>query len=660
MKPSPPNGKGIHRRFDPRPTVHPGNEGERIALRHSLSARTGMPASPHPTPSPPAPNPVDRVLPLRELFFYGWQHVLVMYAGTVTVPLIFGAAIGLSPRQLVALINADLFTCGLATLLQSVGIWRFGARLPLVQGCSFICLPAMILIGKQAGLPTVYGAVIGCGLLTILIAPIFSSLLRFFPPAVIGSVIVAIGLSLMPTAAMWLGGGDPQSADFGSMINLALGLGTILVILALYVWGNTFISNLSALLGMVIGTLAAILLGLAHFDEVGRSSWIALTKPLMFGAPKFAVVPILVMEMAMLAVMTETTGNCLAIGRMVDRPVSPRILADAFRADGLATVLGGFLNSFPYNAYSQNTGLIALSGVKSRYVLSASGIIMFVMGLFPKLGAIIAGVPKPVLGGVGLVIFGMTVVAGIEELARAKFAGTRNALLIAVSIGMGMLPTVFPSLFDRIPDVLRLLLGSSAVLCGFTAVTLNIFFNHFNSKALADSSDDIRPMTSLSPLATPTETDLRHLRRCIALAAQARDAGQHPFAALVVDENGEVLVEAQNQSRPPNGDPTQHAELVAASRVAKLVSPERLAKATLYTSAEPCSMCAGAIYWTNIGRVVYALSEKRLLTLTGANEENPTFSLPCREVFARGQRRVEIAGPLIEEEAAKPHEGFWD
>jgi tRNA(Arg) A34 adenosine deaminase TadA len=367
------------------------------------------------------------------------------------------------------------------------------------------------------------------------------------------------------------------------------------------------------------------------------------------------------MEMAMLAVMTETTGNCLAIGRMVDRPVSPRILADAFRADGLATMMGGFFNSFPYNAYSQNTGLIALSGVKSRYVLSAAGIIMFFMGLFPKLGAVIAGVPKPVLGGVGLVIFGMTVVAGIEELARAKFAGTRNALLIAVSIGMGMLPTVFPALFDRIPDVLRLLLGSSAVLCGFTAVTLNIFFNHVSKQVPAASSEeDVLPMTNLSPLATPTETDLRFLRRCIALADEARKAGQHPFAALVVDENGEILVEAQNQSRPPDGDPTQHAELVAASKAARLVPPERLAKATLYTSAEPCSMCAGAIYWTNIGRVVYALSEHRLLLLTGANEENPTFSLPCREVFARGQRRVEIAGPLLEEEAAKPHEGFWD
>jgi tRNA(Arg) A34 adenosine deaminase TadA len=157
----------------------------------------------------------------------------------------------------------------------------------------------------------------------------------------------------------------------------------------------------------------------------------------------------------------------------------------------------------------------------------------------------------------------------------------------------------------------------------------------------------------------PTEADLSHLRRCIALAGQAREAGQLPFAALVVDENGQVLMEAQNQSRPPDGDPTQHAELRAVSSVARIVPPERLAKATLYTSAEPCCMCAGAIYWAGIGRVVYALSEHKLLELTGSNPENPTFSLPCREVFARGQRHVEIIGPLLEDEAAKPQQDFW-
>lgn len=153
--------------------------------------------------------------------------------------------------------------------------------------------------------------------------------------------------------------------------------------------------------------------------------------------------------------------------------------------------------------------------------------------------------------------------------------------------------------------------------------------------------------------------DLELLRQSIALSEESKQRGRHPFAALVADEHGNVIVTAGNNSMPPEGDPTQHAELVAAARAAQKLSPEQLAKSTLYTSAEPCCMCSGAIYWTGIGRVVYALSEHALLGLTGDHPENPTFSLPCREVFVRGQRQVEVVGPLLEDEAAKAHEGFW-
>jgi len=154
--------------------------------------------------------------------------------------------------------------------------------------------------------------------------------------------------------------------------------------------------------------------------------------------------------------------------------------------------------------------------------------------------------------------------------------------------------------------------------------------------------------------------DLELLRQSIELSEESKQRGRHPFAALVADEHGNVVVTAGNNSMPPEGDPTQHAELVAAARAAQQLSPEQLAKCTLYTSAEPCCMCSGAIYWTGIGRVVYALSEHALLGLTGDHPENPTFSLPCREVFIRGQRRVEVVGPLLEDEAAKPHVGFWN
>jgi tRNA(Arg) A34 adenosine deaminase TadA len=156
-----------------------------------------------------------------------------------------------------------------------------------------------------------------------------------------------------------------------------------------------------------------------------------------------------------------------------------------------------------------------------------------------------------------------------------------------------------------------------------------------------------------------SDTDLTFLRQAIALAASARAHGAHPFGALIVDANGQVLVTARNNAVPPKGDPTQHAERLACSLVGRQFTPAQLATATLYTSTEPCAMCAGAIYWTGIGRVVYALSEKGLYSLTGSHEENPTLDLPCREVFAHGQRPTVVSGPHLEEEAAQVHHGFW-
>ena len=160
-------------------------------------------------------------------------------------------------------------------------------------------------------------------------------------------------------------------------------------------------------------------------------------------------------------------------------------------------------------------------------------------------------------------------------------------------------------------------------------------------------------------MAAATEQDLTFLRQAIDLARTARAHGAHPFGSLIVDEHGQVLVTARNNAVRPKGEPTQHAERLACTKAAKLFSDEVLAKSTLYTSTEPCAMCAGAIYWTGIGRVVYALSEKGLLNFTGSNPENPTLDLPCREVFARGQRPIQVIGPLIEEEAAEVHKGFW-
>ena len=426
---------------------------------------------------PASADAIDQVEGLPQLFLFGLQHVLVMYAGTVAVPLILGSALQFTPKQVIALISADLFTSGVATLLQTMGWWKFGARLPLIQGCSFICVAPMILIGSHYGIPALYGAVISCGLFTMLVGPWFSRMLRFFPPVVIGSVITVIGLSLLPVAGGWLGGGDPSAADFGGFVHLGLGLATIVLIVAIQRFGRGMIANLSVLLGLIGGTALAAVAGQASFRQVTATPWFALAHPLLFGPPRFVLLPALVMSLSMLVVMTETTGNCLAIGEITGRPIGPATLTAAFRADGLSTVLGGLFNSFPYNVYSQNTGLLALSKIKSRYAVAAGGGLLVVLGFLPKLAAVIAGIPRPVLGGASIVMFGMTTMAGIEELTRVRYQGTSNAIIVAVSVSMGVLPIASPQLFAHAPDAARLFLNSGIFLAAATAVLLNLFFS---------------------------------------------------------------------------------------------------------------------------------------------------------------------------------------
>ncbi|ARU86653.1 nucleobase:cation symporter-2 family protein [Pseudomonas sp. M30-35] len=441
-------------------------------------------------------HPVDEVLPIRQLFTFGLQHVLVMYAGAVAVPLILGSALGLTSAQVILLINANLLTSGVATLIQTIGFWKFGARLPLIQGCSFIALAPMIMIGKEFGLSQIFGAVIAAGAITIALAPIFSRLLRFFPPVVIGSLITIIGISLMPAAAIWLGGGNPGADDFGSPANLLLGLVTVSITLVVYAKFSGFIGNLSVLIGLILGSLVAAAFGMTNFSRIGEAAWFELSPPMAFGAPEFSLMPILIMTLAMLVIMAETTGNCLAIGKLTGKPTTQQTLAGAFRADGLSTMLGGLFNSFPYNAFTQNTGLIALSNVKSRFVVAAAGAIMVLMGLFPKLGALIAAVPTPVLGGCAIVMFGMTTVAGIQELSRVKFEGTRNGIIVAVSVSIGVLPMSYPALFEQASGTLKLILESGIFLGAITAIVLNLLLNNedqnVNDLALETNPEPIK------------------------------------------------------------------------------------------------------------------------------------------------------------------------
>lgn len=434
----------------------------------------------NPTTTQQSPHPVDEMLPISKLFAYGLQHVLAMYAGAVAVPIIIAQAMHLTPAELIHLINADLFTCGIATLIQTLGFWKVGARIPMIQGVTFASVTPMILIGVEHGITAIYGAIIVAGLITFLIAPYFSRLIRFFPPVVTGTIITIIGITLLPVAVRWIGGGNPSSPDFASPMHLFLAGITLAIIIFIYRYGRRgsgFLSNISVLIGLICGTIVAVLLGQVDFMEVEKAAWIGVVTPFSFGFPTFDVGSIVSMVIVMIVCMVETTGDSIAIGEIVGRHIDQDKLSRCLRADGLSTMIGGIFNSFPYTAFAQNVGLIAVTRVKSRFVVAASGIILIVLGLFPKMAAVVACIPNSVLGGAGIAMFGMIIASGVRSLTKVEFEGTSNLMIIAVSIGISMITLTIPNFFQHFPDAAKIVLQSGITLGSIAAVVLNLIFN---------------------------------------------------------------------------------------------------------------------------------------------------------------------------------------
>ncbi|NQX10589.1 purine permease [Microbacteriaceae bacterium VKM Ac-2855] len=436
-------------------------------------------------------HPVDRIPPLARLAPLGLQHVLAMYAGAVAVPLIVGGALigmgKLEPSALPYLISADLLVAGIATLIQSIGFWRFGVRLPLMQGCTFAAVGPMITIGGEYGITAIYGSVIACGLFMMLLAPVFSKLVRFFPPIVTGTVILIIGVSLMDVAAGWVGGGA-GSDDFGNPLDIGFAAGTLLLIILIERFAPPVLQRLSILLGLVIGTIVAIPFGLTDWSGVGDEAWFGIALPFHFGFPTFEVSAIISMCIVGLVIMTETTGDIIAVGEIVDKPVTPQQLSDGLRADGLSTVIGGLFNTFPYTAFAQNVGLVSLTGVKSRFVATFAGGVLVILGLIPALGAVVEGIPVAVLGGAGIALFGMVAASGVRTLSKVKFNNT-NILVVAISLGVALLPTVSPEIYAQFPTWFTIIFDSGISAGAIVAILLNLLLNSKGMQAKLGSDD---------------------------------------------------------------------------------------------------------------------------------------------------------------------------
>lgn len=444
---------------------------------------------------------VDRFEPPLKLLALGLQHVLVMYAGAVAVPLIIGRALKLPPEQVALLISADLLACGIATLIQSVGLPGVGIRLPVMMGVTFASVGPMLAMAANPsiGLLGIYGAVIVAGLFGILVAPFVSRLLPLFPPVVTGTIILVIGISLMRVGINWAGGGLPTltrvvegqtmtfpNPGYGGLEGLGLSLFVLVVILLITRFLRGFLANVAVLLGIVAGCCVAVAMGRMSFEKFHASPWFGLVLPFQFGAPTFDLVASLTMCLVMVVVMIESTGMFLALGEMTGKTIDQAALTRGLRADGLGTLIGGVFNTFPYTSFSQNVGLVGVTGVKSRWVTATGGVIMIALGLVPKLAALVESVPVVVLGGAGLVMFGMVAATGARILSHADFAGNRfNLYVVAISVGFGMIPLVAPNFFSNLPHALHPLLESGILLAAIVSVLLNVFFNGVGSAASA-------------------------------------------------------------------------------------------------------------------------------------------------------------------------------
>ncbi len=472
--------------------------------------------------SPRSVHPVDEILPAGRLAALGLQHVLVMYAGAVAVPLIVGRALKLTPEQVALLISADLFACGLVTLIQSLGVTRwFGVRLPVMMGVTFAAVGPMVAFANATpgveGARAIFGAIIGAGLVSMLIAPLIGRLLRFFPPVVTGTIITIIGVSLMRVGVGWaMGGPAPlaQNVDvprlaamvdaaraaaaaasaplaklpgpvpmldnpgYGALDNLAIAAAVLVLILLLVKYGRGFIANISVLLGIVGGCVLAASLGKMHFDKVAQAHWFDIVTPFAFGMPTFDGVMIATMVLVMVVVMIESTGMFLALAEITGKPIDAAGLSAGLRTDGLGTLIGGIFNTFPYTSFSQNVGLVGVTGVRSRYVCVAGALIMIVLGMLPKMAAFVEAIPPFVLGGAGLVMFGMVAATGIRILSGVDYRGNRhNLYIVALAIGFGLIPLVAPRWSQQMPHALHPLLESGILLTSIAAVALNLFFN---------------------------------------------------------------------------------------------------------------------------------------------------------------------------------------
>lgn len=415
--------------------------------------------------------------PLQEAIPLGIQHVLAMFASNVTPAIIISLAAGFTfgSPEMIYMIQIVMVFAGIATLIQTVGLGPVGARLPIVQGTSFAFIPIMIPIVKTAGMAALFGGVVIGGIFHFFLGTVIGRIRNILPPLVTGIVVLTIGLSLIPVGIKYAAGGVPLMGkpEFGALHHWALALTVIAITLGLKFFTRGLLSTAAVLIALVVGYGVAIPMGMVDFGKVAGAAWFSMPSPLYFG---FEINTAAVIGMCLMSFVSaiETVGDISGITKGgAGREATNKEVGGGTMADGLGTAIAGFFGGLPNTSFSQNVGLISMTGVMSRHVVTCGAVFLIVAGLIPKIGALIAAMPIAVLGGGVIVMFGMVVSAGITMLSEVDW-NRRNMIILAISLSIGLGFQAVPEALQHVPGTMKILLTSGILPAAILAIILNL------------------------------------------------------------------------------------------------------------------------------------------------------------------------------------------
>lgn len=428
--------------------------------------------------------PVDSKPPFGLTLLLAAQHLLAALGGIIAVPLVIGNVLQLPTADTIVLVNAALLVSGVVTIIQCQGVGPIGLRLPSVMGTSFTFVAAALAIGfSEHGVAGIMGASL-VGSLVMIIGSFFMPYVRkLFPPVVTGVVVMMIGLSLIPVAVDWFAGGQRGDAHYADPANLAMATFVLVLVVILVQWGKGIFSAAAIVIGMMVGYVVALALGWINFDSVKQADIVAIPQPLHFGLA-FPISGIIGMSIAYLVTIVESSGNFLALGNATQTEITGKHLRGGVLCDGLGSAFAAIMSTTPFSSFAQNIGVISLTGVASRYVVTIMGCLLVLAGVFPWFGALIVSIPSPVLGGAGLMMFAMIIAAGIQMLDKVERT-KRNGLIIAISIGCGLAVTTRPELLDKLPSFVKEVFGSGITVGSLFALILNLILPKDSEKESA-------------------------------------------------------------------------------------------------------------------------------------------------------------------------------